>query len=105
MNTSSKFFALAFTAIAAVSGAAQADAFYKDAPNGEITYVAPFHSTRSRADVKAEAVTAAYEPLNGELGQVYAAVPVRSSLSRAEVKSATVLAMKAHTINTGEASF
>ncbi len=105
MNTRSTFFALAFTAIAAVSGAAQADPVYKDVLNGQLTYVAPFHSTRSRAEVKAEAVAAAYEPANGELGQTYAAAPVRSTLSRAEVKSATVLAMKAHTISMGEASF
>lgn len=105
MNTRTQFFALAFTAIAAVSGAAQADPVYKDVLNGQLTYVAPFHSIRSRAEVKAEAVAAAYAPTNGEMGQQYAVAPVMSTLSRAEVKSATVLAMKAHTINNGEITF
>jgi len=105
MNTRTQFFALAFTAIAAVSGAAQADSVYKDVFNGQLTYVAPFHSTRSRAEVMAEAATAAYAPANGEIGQQYAVAPAKSTLSRAEVKSATVLAMKAHTISSGEITF
>lgn len=51
----------------------------------------PFQSTRTRAEVQAEAARAAYDPANGELG-VYNVPAFQSTRTRAEVKAEAVVA-------------
>ena len=93
MNTAHKFLALTFSALALASGAAQAF----DGQNPEFK---PFESSRTRAEVQAEAAQAprfAYGEVGGQV-----LVTAHSSVSRAEVKQQVIQAAKAHMLRSGE---
>lgn len=94
MNARTKLFALTLSALAA--GASFADTH----EGGDFNSKA-FQSTRTRAEVQAEAVEAAKAPTNGQF-EIQVATPSTSSLTRAEVRTAAVQANKAHAIKQGE---
>ena len=98
-RNTSKFLAVAIlsTLAAVASVSAQAGDVY-DPPA-----VAQFHSVRSRADVKAEAVVAARQWHGGEAA-VEAVVPVAAapSTDRATVRAETVQAIRLGKVSHGE---
>lgn len=97
MNAS-KFLAVSLFAVAA-AGASVAS--YADEADGS-QYAVQFDGSRSRADVKAEAVAAV-----GDRSQDLAAMgatTIRSTAVRAEVRANAVAALRAGQISSGEAS-
>jgi hypothetical protein len=96
MNTRTKLLALTLSALAV-------SASFADTREGGDLNSKAFQSTRTRAEVQAEAVQAAKAPTNGQF-DTFAVAPVASTLTRAEVRIAAVQANKNHTIHLGESA-
>lgn len=97
MNTRTKLFALTLSALAASASFAQTH------EGGDFNSKA-FQSTRTRAEVQAEAVEAAKAPTNGQFDIQAAPMAEASTLTRAEVRMAAAQANKNHTIKFGESA-
>jgi hypothetical protein len=97
MNTRTKLLALTLSALAA-------SASFADTREGGDLNSNPFQSTRTRAEVQAEAVQAAKAPTNGQFDIQVGVTADTSTLTRAEVRTAAVQANKNHTIKLGESA-